>query len=173
MALRGKKPEQNTSDNDKSIEINAQMQGSLVFKDPVNLKINGEFTGDLSTRGTLTIGSSAKVDANISGDNVILAGKVRGDIHANVMLVLMPTAILNGNVTTPKLNIVEGAIFQGFSKMTEGLLNIDEVAKYLEIDMKEIEELANSGKIPATKSGGNWKFERNQIDNWVSSVKVS
>ena len=40
---------------EKSIEINAQMQGSLTFEDPVNLKINGNFKGSLNTKGTLTI----------------------------------------------------------------------------------------------------------------------
>jgi len=84
----------------------------------------------------------------------------------------MPTAVLRGNISTPKLNVVEGALFQGNCQMIDGLLNIDEVAKYLEIDMAEIEELANSGKIPGTKSGDTWKFEREQIDNWAASIKV-
>ena len=80
----------------------------------------------------------------------------------------MPTAALRGDIATPKLNIVEGAIFQGNCKMSESLLNIDEVSKYLEIDMQEIENLANSGKIPATRSGNKWQFERAQIDNWAT-----
>ncbi len=171
-------------ESSKSIDINAEMQGSLIFRDPVNLKINGQFKGTLDTKGTLTIGSSAHVEANINGENIIIAGKVVGDVHANKMLVLMPTAILNGNITTPKLNIVEGALFQGRCQMNSaaatetvtvpaGLLDINEVAKYLEIDLNEIERLANTGKIPGTKSGNTWKFERNQIENWAASGKLS
>jgi excisionase family DNA binding protein len=170
-------------ENSKSIDINAEMQGSLIFRDAVNLKINGQFKGTLDTKGTLTIGSSAQVDANINGENIVIAGKVVGDVHANKMLVLMPTAILHGNITTPKLNIVEGAMFQGRCQMNtvgaaetaanNGLLDINEVAKYLEIDLNEIERLANTGKIPGTKSGNTWKFERNQIENWAASGKLS
>jgi excisionase family DNA binding protein len=171
MALRGKK-EQNEQEDSKTIEISAQMQGSITFNDPVNLKINGHFNGSLETKGSLTIGNKAYVESNIVGDNIVIAGKLNGDITANKMLVLMPTAVLTGNISTPKLNIVEGAIFQGNCRMTESLLNIDEVAKYLEIDLAEIEELANSGKIPAMRSGNNWKFERGQIDNWAASGKV-
>ena len=37
------KAEDGSDDGEKKIEINAQMQGSLSFKDPVNLKINGNF----------------------------------------------------------------------------------------------------------------------------------
>ncbi len=180
MALRGRRatPEQ---EQDKTVEINAQMQGSLTFKDAVSLKINGEFTGSLATKGTLSIGSTAVVDANINGDNIVIAGKVTGDILAYKMLTLMPTAVLRGNISAPKLNIVEGAIFQGKCQMMEAeetgaiddhLLDIDEVAKYLEIDMAEIEALANSGKIPGKKAGNNWKFERSQIDHWAASGRV-
>ncbi len=169
-------------EENKSIDINAEMQGSLIFREPVNLKINGQFKGTLDTKGTLTIGANAQVDANINGENIIIAGRVTGDVLANKMLVLMPTAVLSGNITTPKLNIVEGAIFQGRCQMQgqgsinsslENLLNIDEVAKYLEIDLSEIERLANTGKIPGTKSGNTWKFERNQIEHWAASGKLS
>ena len=149
------------------------MHGSLTFKDPVNLMINGSFSGTLETCGTLTIGNIANVNANILGDNIIIAGKVTGDINATKMLVLMPTAVLCGNITTPKLNIVEGAIFQGNCKMETTLLSINDVAKYLEINLKEIENLANSGKIPSTRSGNTWLFDRNKIDDWAASGKVS
>ena len=178
MALRGRKdlPKQ---EDEKVVEINAQMQGSLVFNDPINLRINGEFSGSLDTKGTLSVGNAATIVANITGDNIVIAGKVDGDIAAKKMLTLMPTTVLKGNITTPKLNIVEGAIFQGKCKMLEGdgsstedLLDIDEVAKYLEIDMNEIEDLAVSGKIPGTRSGDSWKFERAQIDHWAASGRI-
>jgi len=178
MGLRGRKnlPDQ---EDEKVVEISAQMQGSLTFKDPINLKINGQFTGSLDTKGTLSIGSAATIVANITGENIIVAGKIEGDVVASKMLTLMPTTVLKGNITTPKLNIVEGAIFQGKCKMLDGdekssedLLNIDEVAKYLEIELSEIENLALSGKIPGTRSGDNWKFERAQIDHWAASGRV-
>src|SRR3989338_11088341 len=148
-----------TETEEKSIEINAKMQGTLSFKDPVNLKVNGNFNGTLEVRGTLTIGNAAFVEAHITGDNIIIAGKVRGDIIAKRMLVLMPTAVLTGNIQTPKLNIVEGAIFQGRCQMVEDFLGVEELAKYLEIDSPALVELANSGKIPAIKNGESWKFE--------------
>ena len=164
--------EQIQESTEKTIEINAQMQGTLSFKDPVNLKINGNFSGTLEARGTLTIGSSAFVDAHITGDNIIIAGKVRGDIIAKKMLVLMPTAVLTGNISTPKLNIVEGAMFQGQCQMMDDTLSVEEVAKYLEIDSPSIITLANDGKIPAVKSGDGWTFERSKIDSWAATGKV-
>ena len=170
MALGGRR--QAESQEEKTIEINAQMQGTLSFKDPVNLKINGNFHGTLDTRGTLTIGNSSMVEAHISGENIVIAGKVKGDVIAKKMLVMMPTAVLTGNISTPKLNIVEGAIFQGQCQMVDEFLNIDEVAKYLELDTTSIAQLADAGDIPARKSGDGWTFERKRIDEWAASGKV-
>ncbi len=170
MALRPRR--ESDAGAEKTIEINAQMQGTLSFKDPVNLKINGNFTGTLEGRGTLTIGSSAFVEAHITGENIVIAGKVRGDIFAKKMLVLMPTAVLTGNISTPKLNIVEGAVFQGRCQMMDEMLSVDELAKYLEIDKPAIMELADSGKIPAIRNGEEWVFDRAKIDTWAATGQV-
>jgi excisionase family DNA binding protein len=172
MMLKGRKPPI-IEPEEKSIDISAQMQGTLSFKDPVNLKINGNFKGTLEVRGTLTIGSSAFVEAHITGDNIIVAGKVRGDIIAKKMLVLMPGTVLTGNISTPKLNIVEGAVFQGMCQMIEDTLTVDEVSMYLEIEPSAIIELAKTGEIPASKNGDEWIFQRSKIDSWASTGKVS
>jgi len=41
---------------EKILDVDASMQGTLAFKDPVNLRINGKFDGKLDTKGSLTIG---------------------------------------------------------------------------------------------------------------------
>jgi cytoskeletal protein CcmA (bactofilin family) len=157
---------------EKVIEINAQMDGALTFGDPVNLKINNRFSGKLDTKGTLTIGQTAHLEADIYGENIVIAGRVKGNVTAKKMLVLMPTAILTGDIYTPKLNIVEGAIFQGRCQMLDEFLNLTDLSQYLEIDSSAIEELATTGKIPAIKDDQGWKFERVKIDQWAASGKV-
>ncbi len=126
----------------------------------------------MDTRGTLTISETGSVDGHVTGENIVIAGKVKGDVVAKKMLVLMPSAVLNGNITTPKLNIVEGALFQGKCQMLDEYMDIDGLAKYLELDATSILELANSGKIPAARNGNNWKFERTKIEAWAASEKV-
>jgi len=157
---------------EKIMDVDAAMQGTLSFKDPVNLRINGKFEGTLETRGNLTIGETANVDAHVIGENIMIAGRVKGDILAKQRLVLLPTAILHGNIKTPRLNIVEGAIFQGKCSMLEDFLDAEELSRYLEIDLSAIMDLATSGKIPAVKEGNSWKFERAKIDEWVVAGKI-
>jgi excisionase family DNA binding protein len=167
MAMRDRK-----RGEERIMDVDANMQGTLSFKDPVNLRINGKFEGDLDIRGNLTIGETASVEAHILGENIIIAGRVKGDVVAKQRLVLLPTAIMHGNVKTPRLNIVEGAIFQGKCQMLEDFLDAEELSRYLEIDLSSIMDWATSGKIPAQKEGSTWKFERAKIDEWVAAGKI-
>lgn len=157
---------------EKILDVDASMQGSLIFKDPLNLRINGKFEGTLETRGNLTIGQAAVVLADIVGDNIIIGGKVKGRVTAKERLTLLPTAIVEGDLYPAKLNIAEGAILEGHCSMLHDFLNAEELARYLEVDLNSIMEWANSGRMPAQKEGGGWKFERRAIDSWVASGKV-
>ena len=157
---------------EKILDVDAAMQGSLVFKDPVNLRINGKFEGTLETRGTLTIGQAAVVLADIVGDNIVIGGRVKGRITGKESLTLLPTAIVEGDLYPAKLNIAEGAILEGHCSMLHDFLNAEELARYLEVDLNSIMEWANSGKMPAQKEGSNWKFERKAIDSWVATGKI-
>ncbi len=157
---------------EKILDVDAAMQGSLIFKDPVNLRINGRFEGTLQVKGILNIGSTAVLFADIIGENIVIAGRVKGKITAKGSLTLLPTAILEGDIYPIKLNIAEGAIFEGKCFMLHDSLNAEELARYLEVDLSSIIDWANSGKIPAVKEGSDWKFERKAIDSWVASGKV-
>jgi len=158
---------------EKILDVDAAMQGSLNFKEPVNLRINGKFEGTLETKGNLTIGQSAFVMADIVGDNIIIGGKVKGRITAKERLTLLPSAIVEGDIYPVKLNVAEGAILEGHCLMLHDFLNSEELARYLEVDMNSIHEWANSGKVPAFKEGENWKFERKAIDSWIASGKIA
>lgn len=157
---------------EKVLDVDAAMQGSLVFRDPVNLRINGKFEGNLETKGNLTIGQNAVVSADIIGDNIVIGGKVKGRVTAKERLTLLPTSIIEGDIYPAKLNVAEGAIFEGRCLMLHDFLNADELARYLEVDLNSIMEWANSGKMPALKEGNEWRFERKAVDSWVSSGKI-
>ena len=178
MAMRRRREEEQ---HDKMLDVDASMQGTLAFRDPVNLRINGKFEGKLETKGSLTIGEHAVVRADISGEYITIAGRVNGEIIAQKALRLIAPACVIGNVKTPSLSVAEGAILEGrcnmlpeekVSKSAEGSLTIDEVAKYLEVDRTVVLEWADTGKLPATKDGSRWSFERSKIEDWLSSEKI-
>ena len=157
---------------EKILDVDAAMQGSLSFKDPVNLRINGKFEGSLDTRGNLTISSTAVINADIIGDNIIIGGRVKGKITAKERLTLLPQAIVEGHIYPARLNVAEGAILEGQCSMLHDFLNPEQLAKYLEVELNSIMEWANSGKVPGRKDGNDWKFERKAIDTWVADGKI-
>ncbi|MCX5707011.1 MAG: polymer-forming cytoskeletal protein [Candidatus Omnitrophica bacterium] len=157
---------------EKILDIDASMQGTLTFKDPVNLRINGKFDGNLETRGNLTIGSTAVVSGDLIGDNIVIGGRIKGKVIAKERLTLLPTAVIDGDIYPARLNIAEGAVLEGRCSMLHDFLNAGELAEYLEVDLNSIMEWANAGKVPGHKEGSDWKFERKAIDSWVASGKI-
>jgi len=186
MAFRSKKKEQPVVkvEKEKILDVDASMQGTLAFKDPVNLRINGSFEGNLNTKGNLTIGQNAQVKADIIGENIVVSGKVSGNIVASGRLSLTRTASLQGEIRTSSLNISEGAIFVGKCQMdlkatnigratiNELSMSVDDLAKYLEVDTDSVMDWVQKGRIPAQKQGSSWKFERAKVDAWIASEKI-
>ena len=177
--MMGKKDKKH--ETEKVLDVDAAMQGSLVFKDPVNLRINGRFEGTLNTKGNLMISEHAVVEADIAGDSIIIAGKVNGNINALKELKLISPACVTGEIRTPLLSVAEGAIFDGHCSMLSGVhaevsssdtMTPDELAKYLEVDAKMISEWVNMGKLPAMKEGDSWKFDRSKVDEWIAAGKI-
>jgi len=168
---------------ERTLDVDASMQGSLIFKDPVNLRINGRFEGTLNTKGSLMIGENAVVNADISGESIVIAGKVEGNINAMKELKLIAPASVIGEIATPLLSVAEGAMFDGVCKMRSksgnngsyanpALMTAEELAKYLEVDMNMISDWVTSGKIPGVRDGGTWRFDRFKIDEWVAAGKI-
>ena len=166
--------------DDKILDVDARMQGTIVFKDPVNLRINGSFEGKLETCGNLTIGENANVKADIEGDRIIVAGKITGNLIAKESLSLIAPAVVLGNVQTPILSIGEGAVLDGKLKMLDlskssmsgRILTLRDVAQYLEVEAKVVEDWANQRKIPAEFQNGEWRFHQAAIDKWLQDEKV-
>ncbi len=78
------------------------------------LRVDGHLTGRVtSDNGTLIIGSTGRVDANISVAAAVVNGVVNGDIIATEKLEFGRSARVVGNVQTPRLVIEDGAIFEG------------------------------------------------------------
>lgn len=163
---------------EKILDVDAGMQGTLKFKDPVNLRINGRFEGHLETRGNLVIGETSSVEADIIGEAIEIAGSVKGDISAKRELRLLSSAHVAGKIETPSLLIEKGALFNGTVAMIEGaaiakdVMDINEAASYLEMEVSEVREWAEAGKLPAFKEDNIWKFKKQEIDSWASSERV-
>jgi excisionase family DNA binding protein len=53
------------------------------------------------------------------------------------------------------------------------LMTLVEVAEHLRIGQRTAYGWAKSGRLPAFKVGGTWRFDRADIDRWVEAQKRS
>lgn len=51
--------------------------------------------------------------------------------------------------------------------MSHDWFSLDELAQHLGRDRREIEKLANRGRIPGRKMGGDWQFHPTEITHWL------
>ena len=175
MALgRGRKEEEGQG---KILDVTASMQGSLIFQEPVALRISGQFRGTLETRGELTIGERAIVQADITGEAITVAGRVTGKLVAKKSLKVVAPAVVRGEVWTPVLEVESGARIDGTIHMADSsassTLSAQELAEYLEVESRVVEQWAREGKVPGRQEGGQWRFDRTKIDEWVATQKSS
>lgn len=90
------------------------------------LRVDGHLTGTVgSDTGTLIIGSSGQVDADISVASALINGTVNGDIIVTERLELGRTARVMGNIQTPRLTIEDGAILEGGCSMIKAKESIE------------------------------------------------
>jgi cytoskeletal protein CcmA (bactofilin family) len=85
--------------------------GKLTFEGTV--RIDGDFSGEIRTDGTLIVGETAKVTAQIDAATVVIEGQVEGDIRASERVELASTARAVGTLHCPSLEIQRGAVFDG------------------------------------------------------------
>ncbi len=52
------------------------------------------------------------------------------------------------------------------------LMTLQEVADYLRVTVKTIYRLLKQGRIPATKVGNQWRFDKTAIDEWLQRSSV-
>ncbi len=81
----------------------SEFEGKLAFEGKV--RIDGTFTGEISTNDLLQVGDGAKVQAEISCGTVIVEGEVTGNIKATQAVELRRPAKVHGDITTPSLVI--------------------------------------------------------------------
>ena len=175
MAIRRGKNEEPTQE--RWLEVDASMTGTLAFKDPVNLSINGRFEGTLDTKGNLSIGEQAQVKATITGEKVIIGGSVTGNLSATHLVEVLSTGRIQGKVTTPRLIVHDGGSIQGTLEMlgTRGnsqWMTVEELAGYLEVDGSTVSQWAQEGRLPGQREGGAWRFERSRIEQWLAHERV-
>jgi cytoskeletal protein CcmA (bactofilin family) len=93
----------------------AAFDGKLVFQGSV--RIEGKFTGEISTDDVLLVTETAEVIASVNVGTLVLNGTLRGNVRAKRVVELQAPARLYGDIETPSLIIHAGVMFEGPCRM--------------------------------------------------------
>ena len=80
------------------------------------LRIDGDFTGVIRTKGKVLVGKNGRAECTLSAGTVVIGGVFRGEIISTEKVIILSTGLVIGSITTPRLVIEEGVIFNGSCK---------------------------------------------------------
>ena len=112
------------------VDKTVRLEGTLEF--PGTFRVDGQFRGNIISTETLVLGESARVEGQIEGNHIVIAGRFDGVIFAKGRVEIQVKAIVTGEIHAPCLVIDPGGIFDGHCHM----LAASEASKPLTIPIR-------------------------------------
>jgi cytoskeletal protein CcmA (bactofilin family) len=83
------------------------------------LKVDGRIDGSVNGARQVLLSRGASIHGAILADEIVIGGVVDGGIIATERLELQATAIVNGDIETKSIIVLEGARINGVVKMSD------------------------------------------------------
>ncbi len=126
MKLR--KDERNHSEPGK---VNSVIGAGTTFSGECNvdgtLRVDGEMVGTVRATQMVIIGKNGVVKGDVFVEATIVGGTVKGNISASARVELQSGASVEGDITTAKLLVEEGTVFNGkchMGELTDGTIRL-------------------------------------------------
>lgn len=97
------------------LDKGCSFEGKIVFDGTV--QINGDFSGEIQSEGTLIVGQEARVFGEVHVDTLVCYGTVDGKVEAKTRIEIHVPSVVTADLVTKNLSIEEGALFQGSCHM--------------------------------------------------------
>ena len=113
MTWRSKGRDKNTEGGeftgflDKGVRFEGMLEASGVFR------IDAQMKGNLLSTHSLTLGEGARIEGQIEGNHVVIAGRFDGVIFAKGRVEIQAKGVVTGEVHSPCMVIDPGGIFDG------------------------------------------------------------
>jgi len=120
-AAQAARPETTRSQNARDV---VNIGKSVVIKGELNgsedLTIEGHVEGKIELRDhVLTIGPNGKIKAELFAKSVVVLGEVIGNVSASEKVDIRENGSVEGDITSPRVAIAEGAHFRGSVDMAQ------------------------------------------------------
>jgi cytoskeletal protein CcmA (bactofilin family) len=78
-----------------------------------NVRVAGNFKGDVHVQGNLTIEQGARITGSVRANTVVVGGELEGNIDAATRVELLQTGVLNGDLKAGSLTVAAGSRMRG------------------------------------------------------------
>ena len=112
-----KTTQKNTSLETTYVGKNLKIKGNISGEG--SIIILGSFDGQFDLKGQLKIAQGAKIKGKLRATNIFVNGNIDGEIAATEKVQLENTARIKGGIVTPRISVLEGAMFDGEIKMSD------------------------------------------------------
>lgn len=111
---------------EKGVSVDGRLDTTGTFR------IDSPMKGTLTSNEKLIIGENARIEGQIEGNYIVIAGRFDGTIKAKGKVEIQTKAIVTGEIHTPCLIIEPGAVFDGRCHM----LATNQAAKTITIPIR-------------------------------------
>jgi cytoskeletal protein CcmA (bactofilin family) len=81
------------------------------------VRVEGRVRGAVRVGAQILVAQGAVIEGDLHTQEAVIAGQVSGAIHARERVELLATAMVAGDILTPRISIIEGAKVTGEVKM--------------------------------------------------------
>ncbi|HMD41792.1 MAG TPA: polymer-forming cytoskeletal protein [Candidatus Acidoferrum sp.] len=93
------------------IDQGVTVEGTLTVTG--TFRIDGKMKGNIISEQTVILGEKAKVEGQIEGNRIVIAGRFDGVIFAKGRVEIQPKGVVTGEVHAPCMVVDPGGIFDG------------------------------------------------------------
>ena len=121
-----------TMDKSSNVETIIGVSTSLVgeINSSASVKIEGNSTGNVISKGDIVIGNVAIIKGDLSGANIRIDGRVEGNVSCGGLLHVSATGKISGNIETVNLSVEDGGVINGNCCMT-----LDDIKRIIQQDI--------------------------------------
>ena len=108
---------------DTIVSSNITIEG--VFKSTGNIRLDCTIFGEVNSE-SLFIGENSYIKGTVNCENIVVAGKIEGNVFCNGKMHIKETGVIDGDIVVNVLSMDEGSLFTGNCTIKKSVVKLAE-----------------------------------------------
>jgi len=84
-------------------------------------RLNGDLIGSIQATGRVLIAETGRLKGTVQSSEVVIGGSFKGDILATSVVKILSSALVLGNIYSPRIILEEGGCFEGYASVNPSI----------------------------------------------------